>query len=209
VSGEFVGLLTGLGVFAVGMISPGPNILSIVALAMGQGRAPALALALGIASGSFIWGVLTVFGLTALIFLYASVMTALKLLGAAYLLWLGLKAFQRARDPSLPVIARPVMGMSARAAFGRGLMIQLTNPKAAMTWAAVAALGVAPGAAVSTAAALVAGAGVLSVVGHSAYALLFSTERAGVFYRRGKPLIETSVGLFLTVASYKLLTARL
>ncbi len=57
------GILIAFCVFAVGMFSPGPNILSIIGTSMGVGRDAGKALALGVASGSFLWSLLTWFAL--------------------------------------------------------------------------------------------------------------------------------------------------
>jgi hypothetical protein len=49
-----------------------------------------------ISTGSFLWAVLTAVGLTALIASYASILTAIKIAGGLYLLWLAFKAFRSA-----------------------------------------------------------------------------------------------------------------
>lgn len=90
------GILVALGVFMMGMFSPGPNIMSIIGTSMAMGRPSGKALALGIASGSFIWGSLTLFGLTALLTAYAGLLTFIKIAGACYLLLLAYKAFSSA-----------------------------------------------------------------------------------------------------------------
>lgn len=78
----FAGILVAFGVFLLGMFSPGPNIMSIIGTSMAMGRPSGKALALGITSGSFIWGTLTLFGLTALITAYAGLLTIIKIAGA-------------------------------------------------------------------------------------------------------------------------------
>ncbi|WP_429925369.1 LysE family translocator (plasmid) [Agrobacterium vitis] len=84
------------GAFALGMFSPGPNILSVVGTSMAVSRKAGIALALGISAGSFLWASMTSVGLTALIAAYASVLTAIKIIGGVYLLWLAFKAFRSA-----------------------------------------------------------------------------------------------------------------
>lgn len=83
-------ILVAVGVFSMGMFSPGPNIMSIIGTSMASGRSSGQALALGIASGSFLWGALTLFGLTALLTVYAGLLTIIKIAGTAYLLFLAL-----------------------------------------------------------------------------------------------------------------------
>jgi len=80
--------------FAVGMFSAGPNILSVIGTSMSVNRKAGIALALGISAGSFLWASMTAAGLTALIAAYAWVLTAVKIVGGLYLLWLAFKAFR-------------------------------------------------------------------------------------------------------------------
>jgi threonine/homoserine/homoserine lactone efflux protein len=60
------------GAFALGMFSPGPNILAVIGTSMAVSRKAGIALALGISAGSFLWAGMTAIGLTALIATYAS-----------------------------------------------------------------------------------------------------------------------------------------
>lgn len=65
------------GAFALGMLSPGPNILSVIGTSMAVNRKAGIALAMGVSAGSFLWGSMTAIGLTALITAYASVLVAI------------------------------------------------------------------------------------------------------------------------------------
>ncbi|MUO81416.1 LysE family translocator [Agrobacterium vitis] len=196
------------GAFALGMFSPGPNILSVIGTSMSVNRKAGIALALGISAGSLLWASMTAIGLTALITAYASVLTVIKIAGGLYLLWLAFKAFRSAAS------AKPNIDLSVLTAgnlyvfFLRGLAIQLTNPKAALTWIAIMSLGLADSAPTSTALIIVIGTTILSVVGHTAYAVAFSTKRVVALYDRARRWIDTALGVFFTVAGIKLLTSR-
>ncbi|MGV2127795.1 LysE family translocator [Agrobacterium vitis] len=196
------------GAFALGMFSPGPNILSVIGTSMAVNRKAGIALALGISAGSLLWASMTAIGLTALITAYASVLTVIKIAGGLYLLWLAFKAFRSAAS------AKPNLDASVPAAgnlyvfFLRGLAIQLTNPKAALTWIAIMSLGLADSAPISTALIIVIGTTILSVVGHTAYAVAFSTKRVVALYDRARRWIDATLGVFFTVAGIKLLTSR-
>lgn len=202
------GVLLAYGAFMLGMFSPGPNILAVIGTAMGRSRAAGKALALGIATGSLLWGLATLFGLTALIALYASVMTAIKLAGAAYLLWLALKAFRSAarRGDAAPAAVALEGGLGAY--YRRGLMIQMSNPKAALSWIAVMSLALDADAPLWVGALVVAGTTMISTAGHLAYAAVFSTAPMVAAYRRARRVIEAGLGAFFCFASYKLLTSR-
>ncbi|MGM4986269.1 LysE family translocator [Rhizobium sp. 11_C7_N12_5] len=165
------------GAFALGMFSPGPNILSVVGTSMAVSRKAGIALALGISAGSFLWACMTAVGLTALIAAYASVLTAIKIVGGVYLLWLAFKAFRSVASTKPIMDPAALEARSLRRYFLRGLTVQMTNPKAALTWIAIMSLGLAHSAPSSTALVIVVGTTILSVVGHIAYAVAFSTKR--------------------------------
>ena len=150
------GMLLALGVFSLGLLSPGPNILAVIGTSMASGRAHGVALALGIGIGSGVWGALAASGMTALLSQYAIALTAIKVLGGCYLLWLAIKAFRSAASPdrALGTTAGRLSEGPVRL-FGRGLAIQLTNPKAALTWVAIISLGLNPDAPVGVVVALV------------------------------------------------------
>ena len=89
----------------MGVISSGPNILAIIGTSMQRGRRHGVALALGVGTGSGIWAILTVTGLTALVTAYAGAIALLKIFGALYLLWLAYRAFRSAAAPGNPPAA--------------------------------------------------------------------------------------------------------
>ncbi|UUX51563.1 LysE family transporter [Nisaea acidiphila] len=203
-SGMFLAYLASL----LGMLSPGPNILAVIGTSMSTSRAAGKALALGIAAGSLAWGLLTLLGLTALIALYASALTAIKIAGALYLLVLAFKSFRSA----LSVTAAPAASLGESAGrwgyFRRGLLIQLTNPKAALTWIAIMSLAMGPGTPLWVGAVVVLAAFANSAIGHLAYAIAFSTEPAVRIYRRMRRWIDGALGCFFCFASYKILTSK-
>lgn len=196
------------GAFALGMFSPGPNILSVVGTSMAAGRKAGIALALGISAGSFLWASMTAVGLTALIAAYASVLTVIKIAGGLYLLLLGFKAFRSAASTRPILDPTELATGSLRTYFLRGLTVQMTNPKAALTWIAIMSLGLAHSAPASTALIIVIGTTILSIVGHVAYAVAFSTKRVVAAYDRARRWIDGALGVFFTFAGIKLLTSR-
>jgi threonine/homoserine/homoserine lactone efflux protein len=79
---------------AVLLVIPGPTILLVVSYALGQGLRTALPMAAGVALGDFTAMTLSMLGVGALLAASATVFTALKLVGAAYLIYLGVKLFR-------------------------------------------------------------------------------------------------------------------
>jgi threonine/homoserine/homoserine lactone efflux protein len=79
---------------AVLLIIPGPTILLVVSYALGQGWRTALPMAVGVALGDFTAMTLSMLGIGALLAASATVFTLLKWIGAAYLIYLGVKLFR-------------------------------------------------------------------------------------------------------------------
>lgn len=79
---------------AVLLLIPGPTILLVVSYALGQGWRTALPMAVGVALGDFTAMTLSMLGIGALLLASATVFTVLKWLGAAYLVYLGIKLFR-------------------------------------------------------------------------------------------------------------------
>ena len=76
------------------LVIPGPTVLLVVSYALGQGLRTATPMALGVALGDFTAMTLSMLGLGALLATSATLFTALKWIGAAYLIWLGIKLWR-------------------------------------------------------------------------------------------------------------------
>ena len=203
------GILLAYSVFLVSIMSPGPNILAIMGTSMGVGRSSGLALAIGVATGSMIWATLTALGLTAIIASYAILLTAIKIVGGLFLLWLAYKAFKSAA--SAHDIDATVSNDEGRGLIGyflKGLTVQMTNPKAALAWIAIVSLGMQAGAPSWVAIVIVVGTTVLSVICHVLYALVFSTPPMVRVYAKGRRWVQGTLGVLFTFAGLKLLTSR-
>ena len=79
---------------AILLVIPGPTILLVVSYALGQGWRTALPMAVGVALGDFTAMTLSMLGIGALLAASATVFTVLKWIGAAYLIYLGIKLFR-------------------------------------------------------------------------------------------------------------------
>lgn len=203
------GILLAYSAFLLSIMSPGPNILAILGTSMSVGRSSGVSLAMGVATGSFLWAILTATGLSALLAAYAAVLTVIKVVGGLFLLWLAYKSFRSAA--SAHDIETQTLGngsLTPRGYFLRGLIIQMTNPKAALAWVAIISLGLTAGAPLWVAFAVVAGTTIFSVVIHLLYALAFSTPPMVRFYSRARRWIQGTLGVFFTFAGVKLLTSR-
>lgn len=76
------------------LVIPGPTVLLVVSYALGQGLRTALPMAVGVATGDFTAMTLSLLGVGALLAASATLFTILKWVGAAYLVWLGIKLWR-------------------------------------------------------------------------------------------------------------------
>jgi threonine/homoserine/homoserine lactone efflux protein len=76
------------------LVIPGPTVLLVVSYALGQGWRAALPMAVGVALGDLTAMTLSMLGVGAVLAASAGLFTALKWLGAAYLVWLGVKLWR-------------------------------------------------------------------------------------------------------------------
>ncbi len=203
------GILLSYAAFLLAIASPGPNILAVIGTSMGVSRRSGMALAMGVATGSFTWALLTVFGLSALLASYASALIVIKVFGGLYLLWLAFKAFKSAM--SAHDIEATELAGGKRTPWGyarRGYVIQMTNPKAALAWIAIISLGLSDGAPMWVGAVIVVGTFALSVAIHLLYAVAFSTPVMVRIYGRARRVIQSVLGTFFALAGIRLLTDR-
>lgn len=108
-------------------VSPGPGILYVAARTLAGGRGEGLASSFGTGLGGLVHVTAGAIGVSALVMASAEAFTMLKLAGALYLVWLGIKAIREARQP---FEARPVRTGAARA-FREGIVVEALNPKTA------------------------------------------------------------------------------
>ncbi|HEY4825679.1 MAG TPA: LysE family translocator [Solirubrobacteraceae bacterium] len=128
-----------LGISAVVIVVPGPDTAIVTKNAVMHGRRAALGTALGVEAGLSIWTLACAFGLASLIEASDTAFTALKLIGAAYLIWLGVQALWAARRGGFHARAERPSGVSfgARGGFRQGLISDLANPKIAAFFTSV------------------------------------------------------------------------
>ena len=108
-------------------LSPGPDILFVLAKGMEQGRKIALATAWGMCSGCFAHTLAVALGVSALCLAEPRIFIAIKLFGASYLLYLAYKTVRSVVN----ITVRPDAA-TFRTAFQRGVLMNLLNPKVAL-----------------------------------------------------------------------------
>jgi len=144
VDGSF---LTFLGVSILVIVAPGPDTALTIRNTLLAGRAGGIGTALGVSIGQLIWAAATSVGLVAVLLASEPVFRAVKLAGAAYLIWLGVQSLRTALRPNRPgpSVERATGRLPTRAAFVQGIVNNLGNPKMAVFFASVLPQFTAPG----------------------------------------------------------------
>ncbi|MGY3095617.1 LysE family translocator [Pantoea agglomerans] len=109
-------------------LTPGFDTALVLRSAVAQGAKRASVTALGITLGCLVWGVAVGFGLGALLLASEMAYNLLKWLGAAWLLYLGLKLLLKPRQAAIDS-QQPALQQGYLACFSRGLLGNLLNPK--------------------------------------------------------------------------------
>lgn len=191
-------------VFAAGVMSPGPNFLIVAQRSLARGRADGLATMLGVVTVSGLWAAGSLFGVGLLFTLFPWARTALRLMGAVYLFWLGGRMWRHAHRPleELPDVG----GAPATfwGAYRAGLATNLSNIKAVAFYTSVfSAAAPAPGQTALLWLALLLVL-VIAMGWYGLVALALSSGPVAAAYRRGKATIERSCGVLMILFGVKL-----
>ena len=124
-------------------LTPGPDTLYILGRSIAQGREAGVASALGISVGSIFHTFAAALGLSAILATSALAFGTIKLIGAAYLVFLGIKMLlDRRKQLSLPSNFRR---RTTIAAFRQGILTNILNPKVALFYLAFLPQFIDPG----------------------------------------------------------------
>ena len=124
------------------LVIPGPAVFYILSRTVGSGRTAGVVSAAGIAVGTLVHVAAALLGLSALLASSARAFYAVKYLGAAYLVFLGLRTILGREAPE---IARPRDGHGLPRIFAEGVLVNLLNPKTALFFLAFLPQFVDPG----------------------------------------------------------------
>lgn len=105
---------------------PGPTVLLVISYALGHGRRPAAAIVAGVALGDLTAMTASMLGLGAVLAASAVVFTALRWVGGAYLVYLGVKLW---RAPVRPAVDAEAPTTSLRTMFAHAYAVTALNPK--------------------------------------------------------------------------------
>lgn len=133
-------IITFIMVATLLVISPGPNGFLIAKSVSLFGQKAGFANIAGFVVAFYVHGTLSIFGISVLLVQSAQIFFIFKLLGATYLIWIGMKALLNAikvsRTQSLHLAQKTIKPISIRAAFLEGFLTNVLNPKVSMFYLA-------------------------------------------------------------------------
>jgi threonine/homoserine/homoserine lactone efflux protein len=122
-------LLAFVGVSLLLAVTPGPDMAVVTKNALAHGRRGVLLTTSGIALALVLWVTATAVGLSALLRTSGEVLFALKLVGAAYLAYLGIRTLLESRSRPADLLEGTPVAAPAHAVFRQGFLSAISNPK--------------------------------------------------------------------------------
>ncbi len=140
-------LLVFIGVAAIVIVIPGPDTAVVTKNILVHGRRTAFGTSLGVSAGLSVWTVAAAVGVASVVRASEVAFTVLKLIGAAYLVWLGVQALRAAghADSDLRPSTAKKPAMGALGGFRQGFLSDLGNPKIGIFFTSLLPQFMAPG----------------------------------------------------------------
>lgn len=189
---------TVFSVYAAGVVIPGPNFVAVVHKAVSGRRADTLALVAGIVTVNLFWATCAIFGIGMVFAIFPWLAVAVRLAGAAYLIWFGLRLVVSARASHIAA-PHPPKSPLFRAAFLQGVATNIANPKSIAFYAAVFSSAAPAHVSTSTFFAMLATVGATATCWYGAVALVLSHAAIATAYRRVKAWIDRVCGGLIIV----------
>jgi threonine/homoserine/homoserine lactone efflux protein len=197
--------VTALVVWLAALIAPGPDFAATVHASVGGSRRDGLGVAAGVTVGMVAWAVASLFGLHAVLLAFEGLGTVLRLAGAAYLTYIGVRLLWAAWSGSAGH-AMTVVSRSGAGAFRHGLLTNLANPKALALFGSLFAVLVPADApswfSVGFLIAIVA----TTASWYALVAFLMSSAAVSRGYRRAERAIEAMTGVVFVGVGARLAT---
>ncbi|HEY2655500.1 MAG TPA: LysE family translocator [Solirubrobacteraceae bacterium] len=199
-------LLVFIGVAAIVIVVPGPDTAVVTKNVLVHGRRAAFGTSLGVSAGLSVWTLAAAIGVASLVRASAVAFTVLKLIGALYLVWLGLQALRAAGQTdsgALRSANKPAMG--ALGGFRQGFLSDLANPKIGIFFTSLLPQFVDPGHPVLLPfLALGAVFVLMTVVWLSAYCLIAARAAATLQRPRVRAAMDRFTGVVLIALGLRL-----
>ncbi|GAB5508015.1 MAG: LysE family translocator [Rhizobiaceae bacterium] len=207
---EWSGLTATLAAFFIVAVSPGPATLAVSTVSAASGQRAGLAFGMGLGFGLAFWGIVAATGLGAVLQASAQWLMALKIAGGVYLLWLAYGSARSAlRNGEGPHEAGSDEPAGRGRDFVRGLLLNLSNPKAVIAWMAALSVGLGADGGLGTVAFATGGCMALGFAIYAAYAVAFSRAPVMNGYQRIRRWVDGIVSALFAAAGLSLLRTAL
>ena len=201
----FLPLLTVASITILAVLSPGPNFVVITKNALIHSRQAGIYTALGVVAGNAIYVAAGALGFTTLVAQSEELLTIIRVIGAAYLAYLGAALFLSARKPADTAMQlrkeidphHQARRYPKRNAFRSGLLTMLTNPTAALFYLATFTVVLPPETSLSVKLMAAITILLIDLVWHPALAWFFSNRLFQQFYSKGDKWINVIFSLLL------------
>lgn len=186
-------VLTVFWVYLAGVVIPGPNFVAVVHKAVAASRTEALALVAGIVTVNLLWSGCAITGLGLVFAAFPWAALAVKIMGAAYLMWFGVRLIVNAgKHPALRPSESPVG--SARKSFFQGIVTNIGNPKSMAFYAAVFSAAAPSHPSLNTFVSMLAVVAVVSLIWYGLVAVTLSQPRISSVYQKARKAIDRLCG---------------
>lgn len=185
-------------------LSPGPNMIAVISASATQGRTFGLLTGLGLSASATLWAALAVWGIEVFFEIFPNMVFTLRLMGVAYLSWLGLRLLKSTltnRSTHLDIEQQKQSKQKQKAkAFMNGFLISASNPKAALFYGSILTTLVPENAPTALLISIVCLCSLLAIICHSITATIFSTPAVMRKFKRMQGSITTLMGtMFLAL----------
>ena len=184
-------------------ISPGPSFVVALRVAAAEGFRVAAALALGFGCGALLWATAAMAGLALVFQVMPPLFIALKVVGAAFLIYLALQMWRHAGEP----MAQPDAAAAPRSAWAAirfGFLTFASNPKPAVFFGAVFVNLIPAGTPLGWKLAILTAVFVNETLWYLVVARVFSLPRPRAAYARAKAWIDRGFGTLLALLGLKI-----
>ncbi len=172
---DWTGLASIFLAFFIVAVSPGPATLAVSTVSASSGRKSGMIFGSGLAFGLAFWGLVAATGLGAILQASTHLLMVLKVAGGIYLLWLAYGSARSAmrEEPEKPGLDSHFRSSEKRL-FAKGLVLNLSNPKAVVAWMAALSVGLGADDGLVDVVVATLGCALIGLLIYAAYAAAFS-----------------------------------
>lgn len=188
------------GALAIGCVSPGPSFIMIATTSLREGRTAGFLASIGMGLIGALYGLLATLGLATLVTASPPLFTALRVVGALYLIWIAKGMWVGANKP----LDEAGEHLEKRSPLIRGLATQASNPKTIVIYASVFAAFLPQAPAPWLLVALPTYCGLMEMIWYSVVAVVFSSLRPRKSYLSRRIWIDRIAGIVMFLLAARL-----